>query len=432
MTQPKTILVAENISKQYRLGLVGTGTISHDLNRWWSRIRGKQDPYLKVGDPNDRSSKAESNYVWALENINFEVKQGEVLGIIGKNGAGKSTLLKLLSRVTSPTTGEIKTKGRIASLLEVGTGFHPELTGRENIYLNGAILGMTKAEIKKKEEEIVEFSGCQRYIDTPVKRYSSGMRVRLAFAVAAHLEPDILVIDEVLAVGDAEFQKKAIGKMQDISNSEGRTVLFVSHNMAAVKNLCTRALVLEHGKIVFEGSQNDAVNFYLSNEKQKHQVNLASRTDRKGNQKMTVSDISFFNKNGDEVFEVISGDYLKIRISLIKNKPVNYKKLFIGINFIDQNMNFSLSYVNDEMGFSFANLEYKNTFELEIPNLYLRARDYSLRILITENDTNAHNFIDLIENAASLNILAGDIWNSGKLNRTGSIAILPGSFNIPD
>ncbi|WP_204346114.1 ABC transporter ATP-binding protein [Psychroserpens algicola] len=430
MTNSKTILVAENISKQYRLGLVGTGTISHDLNRWWYRIRGKQDPYLKVGEANDRSTKADSNYVWALKDINFEVKQGEVLGIIGKNGAGKSTLLKILSRVTNPTTGEIKTRGRIASLLEVGTGFHPELTGRENIYLNGAILGMTKSEIKVKESEIIEFSGCERYIDTPVKRYSSGMRVRLAFAVAAHLEPDILVIDEVLAVGDAEFQKKAIGKMQDISNSEGRTVLFVSHNMAAVKNLCTRAVVLEHGQIVFEGTQNDAVNFYLSAEKQKHQIALANRTDRKGNQKLKVIDVSFFNKKGEQVFEVISGDYLKIRIKLLKQKPVNYPKLFIGINFIDQNMNFALSYVNDEMGFTFDDLEHTDTFELEIPNLYLRARDYSLRVLITENDTNAHNFIDLIENAALLSILAGDIWNSGKLNRKSSIAVLPGSFNI--
>ncbi|QXP78201.1 MULTISPECIES: ABC transporter ATP-binding protein [Winogradskyella] len=258
------ILKAENISKQYRLGLVGTGTISHDLNRWWAGIRGKEDPYLKVGAVNDRSTKADSAYVWALKEINFEVQQGEVLGIIGKNGAGKSTLLKILSRVTIPTTGEIKTKGRIASLLEVGTGFHPELTGRENIYLNGAILGMTKAEIKVKEQEIIEFSGCERYVDTPVKRYSSGMRVRLAFAVAAFLEPDILVIDEVLAVGDAEFQKKAIGKMQDISKGDGRTVLFVSHNMAAVKSLCTRAIVLENGTSVFEGGTDDAVSFYLN------------------------------------------------------------------------------------------------------------------------------------------------------------------------
>ena len=257
------ILMAENISKQYRLGLIGTGTLSHDLNRWFNKIRGKEDPFLKVGESNDRSTKSDSDYVWALKSINFEVKRGEVLGIIGKNGAGKSTLLKILSRVTSPTTGEIKTKGRIASLLEVGTGFHPELTGRENIYLNGAILGMTKAEIRAKEEEIVDFSGCLRYIDTPVKRYSSGMRVRLAFAVAAHLEPDILVIDEVLAVGDAEFQKKAVGKMQDISKGDGRTVLFVSHNMAAVKSLCTRAIVLEHGEVVFSGGTEEAIQFYL-------------------------------------------------------------------------------------------------------------------------------------------------------------------------
>ena len=258
------ILKAEHISKQYRLGLVGTGTISHDLNRWWAGIRGKEDPYLKVGSVNDRSTKADSDYVWALRDINFEVQQGEVLGIIGKNGAGKSTLLKILSRVTIPTTGEIKTKGRIASLLEVGTGFHPELTGRENIYLNGAILGMSKAEIRSKEDEIIAFSGCERYVDTPVKRYSSGMRVRLAFAVAAFLEPDILVIDEVLAVGDAEFQKKAIGKMQDISQGDGRTVLFVSHNMAAVENLCTKLIVLENGYISFEGNVGEGINAYLN------------------------------------------------------------------------------------------------------------------------------------------------------------------------
>jgi len=264
------ILKAEHISKQYRLGLVGTGTINHDLNRWWHRVRGKEDPYLKIGSVNDRSTKADSDYVWALQDINFEVKCGEVLGIIGKNGAGKSTLLKILSRVTSPTTGEIKTKGRIASLLEVGTGFHPELTGRENIYLNGAILGMTKAEIKAKETEIIEFSGCERYVDTPVKRYSSGMRVRLAFAVAAHLEPDILVVDEVLAVGDAEFQKKAVGKMQDISKGDGRTVLFVSHNMLTIQELCSRVIVLENGKVSINGETFDAVREYLKN----HDSNL--------------------------------------------------------------------------------------------------------------------------------------------------------------
>lgn len=257
------ILKAENISKQYRLGQVGTGTLSHDLNRWWHQIRGKENPYLKIGDTNDRSIKGTSDYVWALQDINFEVQRGEVLGIIGKNGAGKSTLLKILSKVTAPTTGTIKSRGRIASLLEVGTGFNGEMTGRENIYLNGAILGMTKKEITSKLDEIIEFSGCERYIDTPVKRYSSGMTVRLAFAVAAFLEPEILVIDEVLAVGDAEFQKKAIGKMQDISKGEGRTVLFVSHNMAAVKSLCTRGIILEHGKVVFEGGIENAVSYYL-------------------------------------------------------------------------------------------------------------------------------------------------------------------------
>ncbi|XMO86583.1 ABC transporter ATP-binding protein [Algibacter sp. AS12] len=257
------ILKASNISKQYRLGLVSSGTLSHDLTRWWHKIRGKEDPFLKVGEANDRSTKGNSDYVWALQDINFEVKRGEVLGIIGKNGAGKSTLLKILSRVTSPTTGEIKTKGRIASLLEVGTGFHPEMTGRENIFLNGAILGMTKKEIQQKEDEIISFSGCERYIDTPVKRYSSGMRVRLAFAVAAHLEPDILVIDEVLAVGDAEFQKKAIGKMQDISRGEGRTVLFVSHDMNAISLLTDRVVVLKDGKVYFEGQTDAAIKEYL-------------------------------------------------------------------------------------------------------------------------------------------------------------------------
>lgn len=263
------IIKAENISKQYRLGTVGTGTLSHDLNRWWHKIRGKDDPYLKVGDVNDRSTKGTSDYVWALRDINFEVERGEVLGIIGKNGAGKSTLLKILAKVTAPTTGSIKFKGRIASLLEVGTGFNGELTGRENIYLNGAILGMTKKEITSKIDEIIDFSGCERYIDTPVKRYSSGMTVRLAFAVAAFLEPEILIIDEVLAVGDAEFQKKAIGKMQDISRQGGRTVLFVSHNMAAVKTLCTKGIVLENGKIVFEGGIDETLNAYLNSNKKK-------------------------------------------------------------------------------------------------------------------------------------------------------------------
>lgn len=254
----------EHLSKQYRLGEVGTGTISHDLNRWWHRMRGKEDPYLKIGETNDRTSKGNSEYVWALQDINFEVQQGEVLGIIGKNGAGKSTLLKILSKVTAPTTGAIKAKGRIASLLEVGTGFHPELTGRENIYLNGTILGMTRAEVKAKLDEIVDFAGVERYLDTPVKRYSSGMMVRLGFAVAAHLEPEILIVDEVLAVGDAEFQKKAIGKMQEVSQEGGRTVLFVSHSMNMIQRLCENSALLNNGKIDFIGKSSVVVNKYIN------------------------------------------------------------------------------------------------------------------------------------------------------------------------
>ena len=257
---------AENISKQYRLGQVGTGTLSHDLNRFWHKIRGNEDPYLKIGEANDRSQKAASDYVWSLRDINFEIEQGDAVGIIGRNGAGKSTLLKLLSKVTKPTTGHFKVNGRIASLLEVGTGFHPEMTGRENIYLNGAILGMRRHEITRKFDEIVDFSGVGGYIDTPVKRYSSGMYVRLAFAVAAHLESEILIVDEVLAVGDAEFQKKCLGKMGDVSKGEGRTVLFVSHNMAAVKSLCTKGIVLKNGLVGYQGDTDASISYYLGGE----------------------------------------------------------------------------------------------------------------------------------------------------------------------
>jgi lipopolysaccharide transport system ATP-binding protein len=263
----------ENLSKLYQLGEVGTGTISHDLNRWWARMRGKDDPYTKIGQTNDRTQKGESGFVWALKDINVEVKQGEVLGIIGRNGAGKSTLLKILSKITSPTTGKIYTRGRIASLLEVVTGFHPEMTGRENIYLNGAILGMRKWEIDKKFDEIVDFAGIQAYVDTPVKRYSSGMYVRLAFAVAAFLESEILILDEVLAVGDAEFQKKCLGRMKEVSVNDGRTVLFVSHNMAAVQNLCTKGIVIEQGRISLYANIDKAISLYLANEKFEHVLN---------------------------------------------------------------------------------------------------------------------------------------------------------------
>lgn len=276
----QTVIKVENLSKLYRLGEVTTGTLSHDLNRWWHKVRGREDPYAKIGQTNDRSRKANSEYVWALKDINFQVKQGEVLGIIGRNGAGKSTLLKLLSRVTSPTNGSIKIRGRFASLLEVGTGFHPELTGRENIYLNGAILGMSRREITSKLDEIVDFSGCEAYLDTPVKRYSSGMKVRLAFAVAAFLEAEILIIDEVLAVGDGEFQKKCLGKMNDVA-SQGRTLLFVSHNMGLISSLCSRVLLLEYGGVAMDASSSEAIlGYYTHGKSTPFDINFTANNQR--------------------------------------------------------------------------------------------------------------------------------------------------------
>jgi len=306
----------EGLGKQYRLGEIGTGTISHDLNRWIARLRGKEDPFAKVGETNDRTAKGNSDYVWSLKDVGFEVKKGEVLGIIGRNGAGKSTLLKILSKVTAPTTGSIKVNGRIASLLEVGTGFHPELTGRENIFLNGAILGMTKAEIRSKFDEIVDFSGVERYIDTPVKRYSSGMYVRLAFAVAAFLEPEILIVDEVLAVGDAEFQRKCLGRMKDVSINDGRTVLFVSHNMAAVKELCTEGLYLHQGIIQSVGSADAIVKNYLE-EGNNNSYYVIKDVD--SSKKGYFTSINFFDQSGKKTNAFNGGSNPYIEVEYVLN-----------------------------------------------------------------------------------------------------------------
>lgn len=395
-----TILKAENISKQYRLGLVGTGTLSHDLNRWWAGIRGKEDPYLKVGSVNDRSTKADSDYVWALKDINFEVQQGEVLGIIGKNGAGKSTLLKILSRVTIPTTGEIKTKGRIASLLEVGTGFHPELTGRENIYLNGAILGMSKAEIKSKEAEIIAFSGCERYVDTPVKRYSSGMRVRLAFAVAAFLEPDILVIDEVLAVGDAEFQKKAIGKMQDISKGEGRTVLFVSHDMGAIQSLCSRLIVLKDGTISFSGSVEEGVSFYLNNIRSS-ESNYFNDACVSG-----IHSLKFYNSEEIGIKTILVGQKLIIKL---RYKNPESRKLSFSIGFFDMFDNFKFSCRSDVVDKLFFN----DTGEavLMIDKWPLSSGTYYYNLAVHDKSVMLEN----IKEAGVVTVERGDFYGTGKL-----------------
>jgi lipopolysaccharide transport system ATP-binding protein len=408
MMEDDVILKVENLSKQYRLGLVGTGTISHDLNRFFARIRGKDDPYLKIGESNDRSTKGTSEYVWALKDINFEVKRGEVLGIIGKNGAGKSTLLKILSKVTGPTTGAIKSKGRIASLLEVGTGFHPEMTGKENIFLNGAILGMTKKEITSKLDEIIEFSGCERYIDTPVKRYSSGMKVRLAFAVAAFLQPDILVVDEVLAVGDAEFQKKAIGKMQDISSQGGRTVLFVSHDMAAIQSLCSRVLVLENGKKLDEGKTENMIFKYLSFKDLKFKNPVFKNLDCKIKNYLKIVKCSLSNNNGiyTNSFNANEKIFLKFEI---KNKgflKIKYSGLWIIVNEIGENLVAGSSGLMQSLFFN------ENTKEIScsINPIGLVPGKYKIRILL--HYPKQKPFDDWVD-AINFEILNHDINNTG-------------------
>ncbi len=394
------ILKAENVSKQYRLGLVGTGTITHDLNRWWHRIRGKEDPYLIVGEINDRSSKGNSNYVWALKDINFEVKQGEVLGIIGKNGAGKSTLLKILSRVTSPSTGQIKTKGRIASLLEVGTGFHGEMTGRENIYLNGAILGMTKKEIHSKIDQIIDFSGCERYIDTPVKRYSSGMTVRLAFAVAAFLEPEILVIDEVLAVGDAEFQKKAIGKMQEISRGKGRTVLFVSHNMASIRNLCDRTIMLKNGTVHMTGNTDAVIQEYLSE-------SMKTRSDNVFKSKF-VEKVEVQNNP----IEIGKEFMLKIIFKGNYKEKINY--CFLGVENEDQRRVFSIgTHLDNNFDKSFS---HGDSLTCTINSLNIVKGCYKAFIAIGTNMPRKN--LEVIYDAVFFDVIDNNYFNNGlSLNR---------------
>ena len=322
----------ENVGKQYRLGLVGTGSLQHDINRWWqTSILGKEDPYLKIGEVNDRSKKGHSDYVWALKDISFKVEQGDVVGIIGKNGAGKSTLLKLLSHITAPTVGHITYRGRIASLLEVGTGFHPEMTGRENIYMNGSIMGMSKHEIDRKLDEIVDFAGIERYLDTPVKRFSSGMTVRLGFAVAAFLEPEILVVDEVLTVGDAEFQKKAIGKMGEVSSQGGRTVLFVSHNMAAVRSLCKSGIVLKNGQMDFVGTANECVDHYIdtkSSDMSKVVIIDDDKKNRTKDRELEITEVSIENDN----LHVASDEPLIFNIKVKRNNK-NIDKFTIGLHF---------------------------------------------------------------------------------------------------
>lgn len=385
-----TVIRVENLSKQYRLGEIGTGALSHDLKRWWYQLRGKPDPFAKIGEVNDRATKGSSDYVWALQDINFEVKQGEVLGIIGKNGAGKSTLLKILSKTTTPTTGSVKIKGRIASLLEVGTGFHPELSGRENIFLNGAILGMTKREIKAKFDEIVDFSGVERYIDTPVKRYSSGMYVRLAFAVAAHLEPEILIVDEVLAVGDAEFQKKCLGKMKDVSVSEGRTVLFVSHNIHAISNLANRAIFLKNGLLQSSGLTNSIIDEYMSDGAINTNI-YESNVDNVGDVKVTKAIVETSNAGNIH----ICGHPLLLKFDIHVGRELN--KGAFAFQILDRlDRPVIHAWVFSETGKPLFVQKGINRIECKIPNLRLYMGNYKIRIILAE-DT-GRSILEIIDN----------------------------------
>jgi lipopolysaccharide transport system ATP-binding protein len=330
------VIKVENLSKQYRLGLVGVNTFKEDLQRKFARLRGKEDPFLQIGTLNDRTIMDSSKFVWSLNNISFDVNQGDVLGIIGSNGAGKSTLLKILSKVTMPTGGSIKAKGRIASLLEVGTGFHPELTGRENIYLNGAILGMRKQEISRKLDEIVDFAGIHKYLDTPVKRYSSGMYVRLAFAVAAHLDSDILIVDEVLAVGDIEFQQKCLGKIGKISSTQGRTVVFVSHFMNHIQKLCNKSLYLNKGELEYYGDVTSAIDLYQTIMSKNNEV-FSFVND---NEFICVNKINVFNSKNEMTTFVYVGESWTIEINLNTLVPINGFVCALGItNSLDLPLN---------------------------------------------------------------------------------------------
>ncbi|MFA5518860.1 MAG: ABC transporter ATP-binding protein [Spirochaetota bacterium] len=399
------VIRVENLYKEYKLGVISHGTLTHDLQSWWARVRGKEDPNSLIST--NPSAAAETGSFLALKDINFEVKAGDRVGIIGKNGAGKSTLLKILSKVTAPTKGQVKMKGRVGSLLEVGTGFHSELTGRENIYLNGAILGMRKKEIDRKLDEIVDFAGVEKHIDTPVKRYSSGMNVRLGFAVAAHLEPEILIVDEVLAVGDAEFQKKAIGKMEDVSKGEGRTILFVSHNMAAVQRLCNIGIVIKNGSFKYHGFIDEAVNKYIGEQEERSKLSLFE-VDRNGNGTLRFIDIQFVDREGriKDTFEV--GEELNIILDFVAKDSFYASKssrIDIGINNL---FNIRVLWLSS---FIFQDkIENKNRICFNIPNIYLTEGVYNLNLYSETID----GMTDWVQNVAQLNIVFNDYYKTGR------------------
>jgi lipopolysaccharide transport system ATP-binding protein len=404
-----TAILVENLSKSYQLGVIGTGTFRGDLQRWWARVRGRPDPYAKIGEADYGNRMGET--IWALKDVNFQASRGEAVGIIGRNGAGKSTLLKILSQVTAPTSGMVRIKGHIASLLEVGTGFHPELTGRENIFLNGAIMGMDRREILRKFDEIVDFSGVEQFIDTPVKRYSSGMYVRLAFAVAAHLEPDILVVDEVLAVGDAEFQKKCLGKMEDVAK-QGRTVLFVSHNMAAISALCSKAMVLKKGRVEFElNDSSKAIMKYLSQVNEITQFTLSDRKDRQGQGKIIIDDFKIFDQDNNLLDIVLAGQSIELRIDYHSVQKFDPRNISAGLSISSPTGGFVAVLGNEITAGLFPTIPQKGCIKCCIPKFPLAAGSYTLNLIIHQNGV----IEDWIQEAAVLNVENGDYYGTGRI-----------------
>ncbi len=416
------VISVENVSKSYRLGMIGGGTLKEDFARWCAKVRGKPDPLLKIGE--EHGTRRIGEQFWALENVSFEVKESEVLGIIGRNGAGKSTLLKILSQVTAPTSGQVKVKGRIGSLLEVGTGFHPELTGRENIFLNGAILGMTKAEIRGKLDEIIAFSGIEEFIDTPVKRYSSGMYVRLAFAVAAHLEPEILIIDEVLAVGDAAFQKRCLGKMGDVAK-EGRTVLLVSHNLVAVQGLCRKTILLRDGTIEYRGETKKAIELYQNGIKLYSNAPIRERTDREGDGSVKVLDLWLENNGCERVQKVGTGEKMSISLSYQASKA--YRSLTFLVSIYNEHnqrvLNFDSDLNSGAPDYWPEAAVVKWTISIPFP---LSPAQYRANAAVFA--TNA--LADHVPDAMQFEVIAADFFGAGRLNRNMPMFIVPSELSL--
>ena len=427
---PDPVIEIEHLYKEYRLGVIGYGTLREDLQSWWARARGKEDPNSMLFSSNQSRDGNSLDRILALNDLNLTVRRGERLGIIGNNGAGKTTLLKILSRIASPTKGTARIKGRVASLIAVGTGFHAELTGRDNIYLNGSILGLRKSEIDQRFDEIVDFSGVEQFIDTPVKRYSSGMYVRLGFAVAAHLDPDVLIVDEVLAVGDAEFREKALGKMKDVSNQEDRTILFVSHNMVAIKSLCTRAILLESGSITVDSRPDSTVYEYLIRSTQdSYDLDLVNTKQREGNGRFSFTKLEFLDSNDRTINKPISGDAVTILFHYTTLGLIDSNSFTLDVRIRDETGVEIAAISTDEMQVRFNSFQRQGSIKYVIKKLPLRGGDYVLDLYASvKGGSGGRQKLDFIEGAARFSVQPGDYWNSGSINSSHSFFIVDGKI----